>query len=75
MAFKDASSPSNMTFASEDEDVLTNIEVWGVVMRNVDAKPDPPWVVIFTEEVLIEEAARVVRMAWSILDGILRAAR
>jgi hypothetical protein len=71
MAFKDACSPSNITFAPELEEVLTNIEVWAVVMRNVDAKPEPPWLLIVAEEVSIEEAARAVRMAWSILEGIL----
>jgi len=41
MALSDACSPSNMTAASGDEDCLTKMEVEDVVMRNVDANPEP----------------------------------
>jgi hypothetical protein len=47
---------------------LTNIDVVGVVMRNVDAKPEPPWVEILAEDAL---RLRARRMAGSIDEDIL----
>lgn len=43
------------------------MDVWGVVMRNVDAKPEPPCVEILEVE---ESKERARRMALSIEEGI-----
>lgn len=53
-----------MTAAPDEPDVLMKTDVDGVVMRNVDAKPDPPCVEI------LEDASRAKarRIAGSIDD-------
>src|ERR1700690_3965229 len=67
MALREACSPSNMVAASEPGEVLTKIDVLGVVRRKVDAKPDPPcdatWVVDESRE-------RASRMEGSIEGGM-----
>ena len=59
MAFKLACSPSNMTAAPDDEDVLTKYDAEGVVMRYVDAKPGPPWLLMVDEDASMESALRM----------------
>lgn len=49
MALREACSPSNMTAAPDELDVLTKTDVDGVVRRKVDAKPDPPCVEILDD--------------------------
>lgn len=42
MAFREACSPWNMMSEPDEDDVLTKYDVVGVVMREVEAKPEPP---------------------------------
>jgi hypothetical protein len=55
-----------MVAAPGEEDVLTKTDVVGVVMRNVDEKPEPPCVAIFAAE----SRLKARRMAGSIDGGI-----
>lgn len=67
MALSDACSPSNITAAPREEEVLTKMEVEGVVIRNVDAKPEPPWLDILE----VESSDKVLTIAGSMVDGIV----
>jgi hypothetical protein len=69
MALRLACSPSNITADSGPDAVFTKMEVVGVVRRNVDAKPEPPWAWI---DVFDESRERALSRAGSILGGMLR---
>jgi len=55
-----------MVAAPGEEDILTKTDVVGVVMRNVDEKPEPPCVEIFEAE----SRVKARRIAGSIDEGI-----
>ena len=59
MALRDACSPSNMVAAAAPGEVLTKMEVCGVVRRKVDAKPEPPWEAIWVVGPSRERARRM----------------
>lgn len=58
-----------MTAAPDERDVLTNIEADGVVMRKVDAKPDPPCVEIVEDA--SRASARRIAPSIDVVEGMM----
>jgi len=68
IAFNDACSPSNITAAPLEEEVLTKTDVEGVVIRKVDENPPPPCLDISA----VSSIDRARRIAGSTEDGIFK---